>query len=389
MLAVEVELMSVILRFDGDNDRAIAPLVAAAPYTPNGFRFKFRVKFNDFAPSGFRLAVELGANGAGFGIGLRPDGQFRVRIRNSEFSIGAGVLGVEYEFEFFQASGAGFRDVVVTVNDAPLASMNTGDTTYSTTWLLIGDDNRGGNSEIDFYEASWEDFTSPANNSNWDANLSDHAAGNPEITDTLLGNNAISENMPNAGIGQPGSAWIDLGGSGVTVTVDSQMPSMVSVANFSQTVPAINLSASIASLMPSMESSANFTQSSPSGNNSTINSTMPSMASAALFSQVVPEFDSSIISVMPSMISSATIQNLTPGNNSSIFSVMPSMVSSATFTIEDPKILDAAIISTMPSMQSSATLFNGIISIVIGEGNNIDIVVKSRNINIKTKSRII
>lgn len=204
-------------------------------------------------------------------------------------------------------------------------------------------------------------------------------------------------------------AFVFVGGSGITLTVDSTMPSMLSAGAFTQTLPAF--SASISSVMPSMTSAAIFTQSEPvilnasilsimpsmessvsanqlpPGNNSDIASTMPSMVSAALFGQTVPEFNNSISSVMPSMVSSAQFQNLTPGNNSSISSTMPSMISSGVFTVEDPKVLDAAITSLMPSMQSSATFFNGVIGIVIGEGNNIDIVVKSRNINIQTKSR--
>ena len=204
-----------VLQFKGVNDSATAPLVATSPYTPDGFEFKFKIMFNDFAPNNFRLAVELGKNGAGFGVGLRPDGQFRVRIRNGEFTVGAGALGVEYEFIFTQASGGGTRAVDVTVNGTPLISNNVSNTTYDNTWLLIGADNRGGNTEIDFYYASWQDLTTPANNALWDATASSHTAGTPILTDTIGGNNATGVNMPT-----DGSAWIDLGGTTPPTAID-------------------------------------------------------------------------------------------------------------------------------------------------------------------------
>jgi hypothetical protein len=47
----------------------------------------------------------------------------------------------------------------------------------------------------------------------WDATASSHAAGTPVLTDTVGANNATGVNMPT-----DGSAWVDLGGSGVTVT---------------------------------------------------------------------------------------------------------------------------------------------------------------------------
>tara|TARA_R110000772_G_scaffold67595_1_gene150082 strand:- start:847 stop:2067 length:1221 start_codon:yes stop_codon:yes gene_type:complete len=50
---------------------------------------------------------------------------------------------------------------------------------------------------------------------NWDATASSHAAGTPILTDTVGGNDATGVNMPT-----DGSAWVDLGGSGTTVTTN-------------------------------------------------------------------------------------------------------------------------------------------------------------------------
>jgi hypothetical protein len=95
-------------------------------------------------------------------------------------------------------------------------------------------------------------------------------------------------------------------------------------------------------------------------------------------------FSSSVVSQMPLLVSSAELTQASAISRSfSVSSIMPSISSAIIASVEGVKILDAAIISTMPTIQSSATFFNGIISIVVGERNNIDIVVKSRNINIK------
>lgn len=52
----------------------------------------------------------------------------------------------------------------------------------------------------------------------YDANASVYTAGTPVITDTIAGNNATGVNMPTAAIGEPGSAWLDVGGGGISVT---------------------------------------------------------------------------------------------------------------------------------------------------------------------------
>ena len=48
----------------------------------------------------------------------------------------------------------------------------------------------------------------------WDATASSHAAGTPVLTDTIGGNNATGVNMPT-----DGSAWVNLGGSGISGTI--------------------------------------------------------------------------------------------------------------------------------------------------------------------------
>lgn len=116
-------------------------------------------------------------------------------------------------------------------------------------------------------------------------------------------------------------------------------------------------------------------------------SIMPSLTSSALFTQSTPEFSSNINSVMPSLTSSVLAQVLPQGLDVSVISVMPSLVSTVTLNTVEAVTLSASVVSTMPSLQSSATFYNGILTIVVGKGNNINTVVKSRNINTNTKTR--
>lgn len=66
--------------------------------------------------------------------------------------------------------------------------------------------------ELDFFE-HYSDSTKTILENQWDATASSHGSGTPVLVDTIGGNNATGVNMPT-----DGSAWIDLGGSGITVT---------------------------------------------------------------------------------------------------------------------------------------------------------------------------
>ena len=70
----------------------------------------------------------------------------------------------------------------------------------------------------------------------WDAAASNHGAGTPILIDTVGGNNATGVNMPT-----DGSAWLDLGGSGVTVTATETLNSFIdsSAINIDYNVSAI------------------------------------------------------------------------------------------------------------------------------------------------------
>ena len=57
-----------------------------------------------------------------------------------------------------------------------------------------------------------------ANNINLDATGSSHAAGTPILTDLVAANNATGVNMATGGTVANGGVWLDLGGSGISIT---------------------------------------------------------------------------------------------------------------------------------------------------------------------------
>ncbi len=98
------------------------------------------------------------------------------------------------------------------------------------------------------------------NRLNLDATASDHSAGSqPVLTDTISGNNATGVNFPT-----DGSAWVDLGGGGATITADiattAKKPTVL--ASSSATLPQPDSVVSITAKKPtvSIASSAEVPQ---------------------------------------------------------------------------------------------------------------------------------
>lgn len=84
----------------------------------------------------------------------------------------------------------------------------------------------------------------------YDAAVSSHAAGTPILTDTIGGNNATGVNMPT-----DGSAWVDLGGGGVTVTATLGAIAYTSQNAVISLAGAIDVSATLGTISYSSNSS--------------------------------------------------------------------------------------------------------------------------------------
>jgi hypothetical protein len=212
----------------------------------------------------------------------------------------------------------------------------------------------------------------------WDATLSSHAAGTPILTDTVGSNNATGVNMPT-----DGSAWVDLGGSGISLTVSSTLPNLSSLLSLNYTTTSND--SVVSSLLPSLLSSLSLTKS-DNVFDSSVTSVLPSLTSILGLSVVNPGNNTGIVSELPSLLSTLNLTKSDPIAGAVITSTLPSLSASLSLTKSSPEF-NASIVSILPSLNSSLSLYNGVLGISVGDRNNINIVVKSTNINAITKSR--
>lgn len=99
---------------------------------------------------------------------------------------------------------------VATVNGVGQGSQNTNETSLRL-WEFIGVNSNQFSAQDLKYIHLVDNIGS--NDADWDATASSHASGTPVLTDTISGNDATGVNMPT-----DGSAWLDLGGGGITLT---------------------------------------------------------------------------------------------------------------------------------------------------------------------------
>jgi hypothetical protein len=119
---------------------------------------------------------------------------------------------VNQEIKFIKP--AGVRRLDLYVNGVFFASDTGGDN--SCLFDVYGKNSGAGYVSGNLTQLKFTDFITSANDRNFDPTASSHAAGTPILTDTIGGNNATGVNMPT-----DGSAWIDLGGGGISIAVDS------------------------------------------------------------------------------------------------------------------------------------------------------------------------
>ena len=174
-----------------------------------------------------------------------------------------------------------------------------------------------------------------------------------------------------------------VGGSGISISVDSTLPSLSSSLSLSKVDNSFSID--INSILPSLSSSLSLT-STDGVFDLSISSELPSLTSILNLSVVNPGNNASINSFLPSLVSSLSLTKEDPATGVSINSELPSLISSLSLSVTNPEF-DFSVVSTLPSLSSSLSLYNGVLGISIGDRNNINIVVKSTNINITTKSR--
>jgi hypothetical protein len=233
--------MAYFLRTDGVNDVATTSPLNGGSYIAEKFSFKVKASFPTPAPNGFRQAFTVGTSSIGYGAGLRPDGKFRVLIGNTAISVGSGVTGQVYDFEFSrpisQAESGSFQDVIFYVDGVETARVSQPDRVL-TEFLTIGFDDRGAYSQIDVYEVDWQDLSNPLNSHNYNKQTLS-GANDTLLPDTVGGNDGTLVNFPT-----DNSQWIFYSAPSAGVDVDVTEISASALESSSISVSA-NITASV------------------------------------------------------------------------------------------------------------------------------------------------
>ena len=188
--------------------------------------FTIRIVFRPDSTAAFRSII--GQNGSfDNSIALLRNG-----VTNCQFTFGATnyirnystslVVGTVYDFEIQRVSGV--IDMVDTATQLTVISSAFTDNTAISFDKLFK--SGGGTSGPFDGGLGLFQITNATINHTWDATASSHAAGSqPTLTDTISSNNALGVNFAT-----DGSAWVNLGGGGVSLTVPS-IPSEESFGN--------------------------------------------------------------------------------------------------------------------------------------------------------------
>ena len=199
-----------------------------------------------------------------------------------------------------------------------------------------------------------------ANNRVWNATDSSHATGTVVLVDTVGANNATGVNMPT-----DGSAWVDLGGGGLTLTADINIDTPVFSVSSSVTVPAttsnisfdlakpvFNVSTTVTS--PSYSSDASIEMQSPVFNSSAT-VTLPQPLSGIDLTINAPLFSASVDVTLPSSISNIDLNITKPVFNSSATVTLPQPDLTASISISKPEF-SASVTVTDQALNSNINL---------------------------------
>lgn len=339
--------MPYFLRTDGVNDVVTTTALNGGSYVAEKFSFKVKASFPVPAPNGFRQSFTVGTSSIGFGVGLRPDGQFRVIIGNSAISVGAGVTGQIYEFEFSrpisQADTGSFQDVIFYVDGVETARVSQPDRTL-TEFLTLGFDDRGTYSELDVYEVSWDDLSDSANNHSYSKQTL-NGANDTVFPDTVGSNDGTLVNFPT-----DNSQWVFFNDGGGAVTADAAftvnapsiainagatLPQPIADINYSVSIPAV--AASVAASLPQPTSDVNFTVSAPSVlANAT--ATMPGYNASVSFAVNAPSVSANADATLPNPLASISYTVSAPSVSADVTAALPQPVSDVVFTVNTPSI---------------------------------------------------
>jgi hypothetical protein len=212
--------MAWALQFDGVND--YATLASVIDFTGD-FTVEFELDLTVSRNDGF---LELSTSTNNFFGKINNNAIFcRMGGQTLQYNPGASVVGVhKYKWQKTGTTLVASFDNVVQITNSSF----TGGSTFDLIGRLQGGNNLLGQLlSITGVDSNSQSFS-------YDPTASSHAAGTPVLIDTVGGNDATGVNMPT-----DGSAWIDLGGGGISITADTVN------TNYTTINPAITLTGSI------------------------------------------------------------------------------------------------------------------------------------------------
>lgn len=207
--------MAWAIIFDGVNDYMTINLPAAV--NSSGFEANYNFRWKKISGDSYIIgnsSVEfIRITGSLFQV-------FASSVKVAEWDLSSYTLTDfnDYSLMFFWDGATSTRTWKLSVNAIPETDVVASNTSRFGLITQLGRRQASiytGEAQLEYF--TYDDTNSVANSRDWDATSSFHGAGTPILDDILNGFDATGVNMPT-----DGSAWIDLGGGGITVTADSQ-----------------------------------------------------------------------------------------------------------------------------------------------------------------------
>ena len=213
--------MALALQFDGVNDH----LTRATPDSYNGNLTNYRWVARAIRDSSSNLYF-IGRVGSFNDYISQQSSVFRIRYGSSTVSWNATVPVSTNEVEWTVTRNGNTHELFIDgVSQGTVSSSGTSSAVKG----YIGRANNSNTAAIKLIKMQlWDANEGGSLLSNYDATTSSHAAGTAVLTDTVGGNNGTGVNMPT-----DGSAWVDLGGGGISIAVTEVKSNRIDLSSLS------------------------------------------------------------------------------------------------------------------------------------------------------------
>ena len=323
--------MSWALQFDGVNDYTTLPTLAGGAFgdrlnTAQDWYLEF--EFNRQGSDGYVHRILDDSTGSDSILFRASDGLFRLNTTSAGQLNWNGVpmpSGVFVKYKIQKLVGTVDYELFVDIGAGFVSQGVKSGITAIVRFDVIGRNGTSGyiNGQLTYFK--YISASNPSQDINLDATASSHAAGTPIWTDVIGGNNATGVNFPT-----DGSAWVDLGGGGISLSVTETGPSFTESINTTLTA-AINVSIT--------ESGPNFTES--------IAATLTALTISADITEIGPSFTESINATVTTAVGiSVSIAEVGPSFTESIGALLGVNLNTA-ITEQGPSFSESATVSAI------------------------------------------